>query len=179
MPIRDGAGVFASALENVFRPETVQQIYQLEMQARTFFEWEGIVPPFLVRQNMDRDEHQIRYYWVSGSQNAVCPFCGTLSTTARNDSFEKPLQDLPQDGRAVYQRVRRQRYVCANPACERDRFVARLPGFAADGARKTLRLQRACVARALDLIFKFLAAPAPIFSRVIIRGLVFSSTKKF
>ena len=150
MPIRDWAGVFASALENVFRPETVQQIYQLEMQARTFFEWEGIVPPFLVLQNMDRDEHQIRYYWVSGSQNAVCPFCGTLSTTARNDYFEKPLQDLPQDGWAVYHMVRRQRYVCANPACERDLFVERLPGFAADGARKTLRFQRACVARALD-----------------------------
>ena len=88
--------------------------------------------------------------WVTRSQTAACPFCGTLSTTARHDSFEKPLQDLTQDGRAVYHGVQRQRYVCANPACERDLFVERLPGFADDGARKTLRFQRACVVRALD-----------------------------
>lgn len=134
MPIREWAGVFASTLEQVFRPETVQQIYQVEMQARTFFEWEGIVPPFLVLQNIEREDHQIRYYGVSRSQTAACPFCGTLSTAARHDYFEKPLQDLPQDGRAVYHWVQRQRYVCANPACERDLFVERLPGFADDGA---------------------------------------------
>ena len=65
-------------------------------------------------------------------------------------SFEKPLQDLSQDGRAVYHWVQRQRYVCANAACERDLFVERLPGFADDGAQKNLRFQRTCVARALD-----------------------------
>ena len=150
MPTRDWAGVFSTALQNAFPPEIVQQIYQLEMEARTFFEWEGIVPEFLVLQNIERDDHQIRYYWVSRSQDAVCPFCGARSTAARRDYFEKPVQDLPQDGRTFYHVVRRQRYVCANPACARDVFVERLPGFAADGARKTLRFQRACVVRALD-----------------------------
>ena len=40
-------------------------------------------------------------------------------------------------------------YVCGNPACPHHDFVERLPGFAADEARKTLRFQRACVVRAL------------------------------
>ena len=83
MPIRDWAGVFASTLAQVFRPDSIQQIYRLEMQARTLFEWEGIVPPFLVLQNIEREDREIRYYWISRSQTAVCPFCGTLSTTAR------------------------------------------------------------------------------------------------
>ena len=120
------------------------------MEARTSFDWGGIVPDFLVLQNIERDDARIQYDWASRSQDPGCPFCGTPSRTPAHEYFDKPWQDMPEGGRAVWHRVRRQIYVCGNPACPHHDFVERLPGFAADDARKTLRFQRACVARALD-----------------------------
>ena len=63
--------------------------------------------------------------------------------------MDQPWQDLPQDGQAVWHHVRRQKYVCRNPECSQHDFVERLPGFTEKNARKTLRFQRHCVARAL------------------------------
>lgn len=143
--------VFSTALQREdFPPEAIEQIYQLEMEARRFFDWGDIVPAFLSLQNIERDSHRIQYYWTSQSQDAVCPVCGTTSHTPAHEYFDKPLQDIPQDGRAVLHRVRRQIYVCEHPACPHHEFVERLSGFAEDGARKTLRFKRYCIARALE-----------------------------
>lgn len=142
--------VLTSALQRgAFAPHEIDQIYLLEMEARTFFEWGGIMPDFLVLQNIERDDTRIQYDWASRSRDAVCPFCGTISQTPAHEYLEKPWQDLPQAGRAVWHRVRRQIYVCENPTCDHHDFVERLPGFAEDDARQTLRFKRHCVARAL------------------------------
>lgn len=142
--------VLTAALQRgAFAPHEIDQIYQLEMEARTFFEWGGLMPDFLVLQNIERDDTRIQYNWASRSRDAACPYCGTISQTPAHEYLEKPWQDLPQAGRAVYHRVRRQIYVCQNPPCTHHDFVERLPGFAEDDARQTLRFQRHCVARAL------------------------------
>ncbi len=133
-----------------FTPETIARIYQLEMEARTFFDWGGIVPDFLVLQDMEQDAGRMQYDWASRSRDAVCPACETLSQMPAHDYFEKVWQDLPQGGRAVWHRVRRQLYVCENAACPHHEFVERLPGFAEDHARQTLRFKRYCIIRALD-----------------------------
>ena len=143
--------VLSAALQHAdLSPDQIGQIYKLEMEARTFFDWGGIVPDFLVLQNIERDDARIQYDWASRSQDAVCPFCGTPSHMPAHEYFDKPWQDIPESGRTVWHRVRRHIYVCGNPACPHHDFVERLPGFAADDAQKTLRFQRACVARALD-----------------------------
>ena len=80
----------------------------------------------------------------------MCPACGTISQTPAHEYLDKPWQDSPQDGHAVWHRVRRQIYICENAACPQHDFVERLPGFAEDDARQTLRFQRECIARALD-----------------------------
>ncbi len=108
--------VLTSALKRgAFAPHEIDQIYQLEMEARTFFEWGGIMPDFLVLQNIERDDTRIQYDWASRSRDAACPYCGTISQTPAHENLEKPWQDLPQAGRAVWHRVRRQIYVCQNP----------------------------------------------------------------
>ncbi len=61
-----------------------------------------------------------------------------------------PIRSVPGMAGPFYPLVRRQRYVCINPACGLDPVVERLPGFGAEGARKNLRFTRACVARDLD-----------------------------
>lgn len=97
----DWSRVFSTALQGDFTPEEIQQIYQLEMEARSFFDWSNIVPEFLSLQNIKRDSEQIQYYWASRFREAVCPFCGTTSHTMCHDYFDKPLQDIPQDGPSI------------------------------------------------------------------------------
>lgn len=144
------SNVLSAALaRGSFSPNEIARIYQLEMEARTFFEWAGIVPDFLVLHNMEREDTRIRYDWASRSRNAVCPRCDTTSQTPAHEYVDQSWQDLPQDGRAVWHDVRRQKYVCRNLECPQHDFVERLPGFAAEKARKTLRFQRHCVVRAL------------------------------
>ncbi|MHB9057129.1 MAG: transposase, partial [Paludibacteraceae bacterium] len=120
------------------------------MEARTFFDFGGIVPDFLILQNIERDSKKIQYYWESRSSEAMCPFCGARSNKECKDYFEKPLQDMPQDGLTVYHVVRSKRYFCENPGCPHTRFVERLDGFAEETARKTISFKKYCVERALD-----------------------------
>lgn len=148
---KDWYSVFSTALQREnFTLEGIQQIYKLEMQARTFFDFADIVPDYITLQNIERDSKRIQYYWESGSCKAICPFCATTSTRECKDYFEKPLQDLPQDGLAVYHVVRSKKYFCDNTRCEHSRFVERLEGFAEENARKTIRFKRHCVERSLE-----------------------------
>ena len=144
------SNVLSAALaRGSFSPNEIAQIYQLEMEARTFFDWAGIVPDFLLLHNIEREDTRIQYDWASRSRDAVCPRCETISQAPAHEYVDQLWQDLPQDGRTVWHDVRRQKYVCRNPECPQHDFVERLPGFADEKARKTLRFQRHCVARAL------------------------------
>ena len=60
MEMQTWSGVFSAALEHEhFSPGAIAQIYRLEMEARTFFDWGGLVPDFLVLQNIERDDARI------------------------------------------------------------------------------------------------------------------------
>ena len=130
MNTKDWHRVLSSALHGEgFTQVDIQQIYKIEMEARAFFDFSGIVPEFLALQNIERDNQKIQYYWDSRSSEAICPFCGTMSTKACNDYFTKPIQDIPQDRLAVYHVVRCKKYFCENPNCEYTRFVERVDGY--------------------------------------------------
>lgn len=151
MCTKDWYGIFSTAIHKAcFTQGEIQQIYKIEMEARTFFDFGGIVPDFLILQNIERDSKKIRYYWDSRSSEAMCPFCSMMSNKECKDYFEKPLQDMPQDGLAVYHVVRRKKYFCENSNCQHTRFVERLDGFAEETARKTIRFKKYCVERALE-----------------------------
>ena len=147
----DWHSVLSAALHREqFSQVEIQQIYRIEMEARTFFDFGGIVPDFLLLQNIDRDNKEIHYYWASRSTEAICPLCGTLSTKERKEYYEKPLQDIPQDGLAVYHVVRSKKYFCENPNCAYTIFVEPLNDFAEKDARKTIRFKKYCVERSLE-----------------------------
>lgn len=151
MNTKNWFNVFSTALHKErFSPPEILQIYRTEMEARTFFDFDGIVPEFLVLQNIERDSEKIQYYWESHSNEAICPFCGTISNKECKDYFEKPLQDIPQDRLAVYHVVRSKKYFCENPDCSYTRFVERLDGFTEKKARKTIRFKKYCVERSLE-----------------------------
>jgi hypothetical protein len=151
MSAKNWYNIFSTALDKeCFSQGEIQQIYKIEMEARTFFDFGGLIPDFLLLQNIERDSEKIQYYWDSRSSEAMCPFCDTMSTKECKEYFEKPLQDIPQDRLAVFHVVRRKKYFCENPDCPHALFVERLDGFAEEGARKTIRFKKYCVERALD-----------------------------
>ena len=148
---KDWYSVLTAALHGEhFSQAEIQQIYKIEMESRTFFDFGGIVPDFLILQNIDRDSKGIQYFWDSRSSEAICPFCATMSKKECKDYFEKPLQDIPNDSLAVYHVVRCKKYFCENPNCAHTRFVERLDGFAEEDARKTIRFKKYCVERSLE-----------------------------
>ena len=148
---KDWYSVLTAALHKEhFSHAEIQQIYKIEMEVRTFFDFGGIFPDFFILQNIDRDSKKIQYYWDSRSSEAICPLCGTMSKKECKDYFEKPLQDIPNDGLAVYHVVRCKKYFCENPNCAHTRFVERLAGFAEEDARKTNRFKKYCVERSLE-----------------------------
>lgn len=132
-----------------FDQEGAQTIYLAEMEARTFFDFDGILPGFFLLQNIERDSSEVRYFWESHSREAVCPCCQILSTTPNNDYYTKAIQDIPSNNRAVYHILRCKKYRCLNPECACQRFIERFDDFLQEKARKTLRFKEYCVQRAL------------------------------
>ena len=54
--------IFATALhKECFTQGEIHQIYKIEMEVRTFFDFAGIVPDFLILQNIERDSNKIQY----------------------------------------------------------------------------------------------------------------------
>lgn len=130
-------------------PEESQKIYQIEMGARSFFDFNGIVPGCFLLQNIEQDPERIYYYWESRSVEAKCPFCGTMSLKPSKDYYTKPVQDVPCSNKAVYHVVRFNKYQCENPGCDYGEFIERFSGFSEEDARKTIRFKKYCIERAL------------------------------
>ena len=76
---------------------------------------------------------------TSDAGTAACPSCGGLSQRVHS-TYQRQLQDLPWQGRAVVIQVRARRFRCSNPACARRTFVEPLSGAAVRRAWRTCRL---------------------------------------
>jgi len=88
MDNRDWNCVFTTALQReCFSQTEIQQIYKTEMEARTFFDFGGIVPDFLAQ-----------YYWESRSTEVKCPFCCTVSSRECKDYFSKQYRMFHRTG---------------------------------------------------------------------------------
>lgn len=134
--------------ENGFSPDEIVVIYRIEMELRAFFDFGEIMPGCMKLQNIEKDEKELRYYWKSDSDEARCPYCGTVSRQSY-DYHEKPVQDIPHDNLTVYHIIRSKRYFCKNIQCNHDRFVERFYEFTEEDARKTLRFKKYCMKRSL------------------------------
>jgi len=142
--------IFTQALMEEGIEETeIARINRVEMDARAFFEFGGIVPDCFELQNIERSEKEIRYYWESRSVWAKCPYCGEESTRVTSDYYRKAIQDIPQDNKAVYHIVRFQKYKCENKECECKKFTERFEEFSEEDARKTIRFKRYSAERSL------------------------------
>jgi|LSQX01.1.fsa_nt_gb hypothetical protein len=143
---------YKSYNEKGYSQEEIEELYIIDMELQAYFDFSNIMPSCLKLQNKIRDESklmEIRYYWESHSQEAECPFCSMPSQQPCNDYFTKPIQDIPRDNLTVYHEVTFKKYFCENPDCKYERFVERFPEFSEEDARKTIRLKKYCIERAL------------------------------
>jgi len=148
--ILDWKDVFTTALaKGGIEENMIPSIYRIEMDAKAFFEFSGIVPGSLELQNIERDENEIRYYWKSRSTKAICPMCGEESTSIAHEYYTKPIQDIPRDNLTVRHIVTFQKYNCNNSECWCKIFTERFIEFSEEGARKTVRFKKYCVERSL------------------------------
>jgi transposase len=76
---------------------------------------------------------------TSDASTAACPSCGCLSQHVHS-TYQRQLQDLPWQGRAVVLRVRARRFRCPDLACARRTFVEPLSGATVRRAWRTCRL---------------------------------------
>lgn len=139
-------------IEKGYSQEEIEKFYIYDMELQAYFSFSETIPRDLRLQNIIRDEGdlgEIRYYWESRSEKAECPFCGRISGNPCNDYFTKPIQDIPQDNLTVYHEVTFKKYFCENPDCKYDKFVERFPQFSEEDARKTIRLKKYCIQRAI------------------------------
>jgi transposase len=77
---------------------------------------------------------------AGGGSFAVCPACGTRSTS-RHSRYIRTLQDLPVQGSAVILHLQVGRWRCGNDRCSRKMFTERISKAALPWARRTNRFR--------------------------------------
>jgi hypothetical protein len=135
--------------QNGFQNNEIEITFNIEMELRTFFDFSGIIPASLKLQNIECADSEIRYFWESMSNSAVCAHCGEISNSQGKEFYRKTIQDIPQNNKAVYHEILFKKYNCGNEACGFKTFEERFPEFTEEYARKTMRFKKYCVERAL------------------------------
>ncbi len=100
----------------------------------------AFIPPSLRVISVAAEPKRVTVMAVPRSAASCCPVCRRHSDRS-NGSYERPLTDLPWQGRAISLCVRLRRLCCRNPACPRRTFSQSLPDVAVPRARRSRRLQ--------------------------------------
>ena len=130
--------------QNGFSEEEAQRSFVLMMEATKYFHFEDVIPICMRLENIERDDKAIHYYWSSQSECAECPDCHEISRHYRKDHKSRPIQDIANNGLAVYHHITSNRYYCDNIECETKIFVERFYEFVGENARKTHRFIQRC-----------------------------------
>ena len=108
-----------------------------------------LLPKGLDLENLSIETERVSISLSSGTSRSVCPLCGRGSSRVHS-RYSRTVSDLPWHGISVTLEVHARRFFCDEPSCERRIFCERLPEVAAR-ARKTMRLEEALLAIALEL----------------------------
>jgi transposase len=116
---------------------------------RTAIATHELLPKGLDLENLSIETGRVSISLSSGTSRSVCPLCGRGSSRVHS-RYSRTVSDLPWHGISVTLKVHARRFFCDEPSCERRIFCERLPEVAAR-ARKTMRLEEALLAIALEL----------------------------
>ena len=116
---------------------------------RTAIATHELLPKGLDLENLSIETGRVSISLSSGTSRSFCPLCGRGSSRVHS-RYSRTVSDLPWHGISVTLEVHARRFFCDEPSCERRIFCERLPEVAAR-ARKTMRLEEALLAIALEL----------------------------
>lgn len=146
MSRRDFQSIHMEILKKESYSETeASKLFLLSMKAIKEFRFAGILPDWLILENIVCEKGQTRYYFSSRSEQAECPCCHTISICANKDYKNRVIQDLSSDETAVLFDINAKRYRCENINCDQDLFVERFYDLVAEKGRKTKRFINHCV----------------------------------
>src|SRR5215212_11726890 len=117
---------------------------------RTVIAPHELLPKGLHLESLSIETGRVDIHVASGASGSRCPVCG-LSSSRVHSRYSRTVSDLPWHGISVELEVRAGRFFCDEPSCERMIFCERLEEVAAR-ARKTVRLEEALLAIALELL---------------------------
>ncbi|MEW6663523.1 MAG: transposase [Bacillota bacterium] len=113
--------------------------------------YEGFVPSSWRIHDIERIENrELVFHWVSQTEQAACPTCGTVSHHRIKICATRHIQDLPISGMTVCHKIKGNRYTCENPDCVVNMFVEQFAEIADKDARLTHRLKDLGVRMAVE-----------------------------
>lgn len=86
---------------------------------------------------------------VSNRSEAICPFCGEVSTKVHSH-YPKSFQDLPIQGKKVLIILNNRKMFCNNPMCSNKTFAEKFD-FISPKGKKTNRLENEIISLSLNL----------------------------
>ncbi|MDA8212381.1 MAG: transposase family protein [Clostridia bacterium] len=114
------------------------------------FFYEFCMPNLWHLRNIKRSNNEFVFYWVSDTQQAVCPECKTVSQNRANTYLTRRIQDLPISGMTVYHEIKDNRYYCDTPECSSITFIEQFEEMAEKDARLSERLKDFIVRYAIE-----------------------------
>jgi hypothetical protein len=88
------------------------------------------VPDHLVLKNVIFDGIRFTAEWDSVSTHADCPMCGKTSEREHSARlYSEMVQDVGINGKAIWHKINRKKYICTNDHCVQVNFLEGFPGF--------------------------------------------------
>lgn len=94
-----------------------------------FLRFENI-PSCLLMKGIEFDGTRFIVTWESISTRAQCPECGYISEKEHSAYlYSEMIQDVGINGKALWHKIYRKKYICVNDHCLKKRFMEGFPGF--------------------------------------------------
>lgn len=115
------------------------------------FMYDISVPSSWYLHDMERLDHRVLiFHWISKTEHAFCPECGTNCHNKAKTYKTRHIQDLPISGMTVYHAIKGSRYYCDNPACDSKTFVEQFEEITDKDARLSNRLKDFVIREAIE-----------------------------
>ena len=121
-----------TAIEMLELPPGVASVFSQIASARAtgFFLQFDKIPEYLLFKEITYDGTGFIAEWESVSKQAVCPMCGKISESALSSHlFSEKIQDVGIQGKALWHKIGRKKFICTNDHCIQKVFMEGFPGF--------------------------------------------------
>lgn len=100
---------------------------------------EDCFPNYLNNVDIQIEESEVMLFFKTKRDACQCPTCGELTNRYTN-YYTRVIQDLPIIDKQLFLNLKLKRFICENPACDKNYFTEEIEELAKKGSRRTNRL---------------------------------------